>query len=133
MLRPTERMQKPRNASVKFILLFPKEKCLKGYIRLLKGEVENTHLHSHPVVYCTCHAARETLLSGFLPVGLAHPAAQLAFHASSRDGNSVPLLLGHNYSFAFHPSHILWVCARQPTEEGNKKREQKSEVNAEKN
>lgn len=69
----------------------------------------------------TCHTAGETLLSGFLPVRLTHPAAQLALCSSSRDGDGVPLVLGHDHGLALHPSHVFWICACQPTDKQREK------------
>lgn len=62
----------------------------------------------------TCHAARKTFLSGFLPVRLTHPATQLALCTSGRDGNGVPLVLGDNHRLALNSSHIFRVCTCQP-------------------
>lgn len=70
---------------------------------------------SHAPPYRTCHAAREALLSRPLPVAFAHPAAELTLHPCGGDGNGVPLVLGHDHSFALDPGHILRVRARQPT------------------
>lgn len=69
------------------------------------------------VLQPTSHAAGETLLSGLLPVGLAHPAAQLALGPLGRDGNRVPLVFGDNHRFALHSSYILGVGACQPAED----------------
>lgn len=63
----------------------------------------------------TCHAAGKAILSGSLPVGLAHPVTQLALHPVGRDGDRVSLVLGHNHSFTLHSGHIFWVRSRQPT------------------
>lgn len=67
------------------------------------------------IVQPTRHAPWETVLSGFQPVRLAHPATQLALHPSSRDGDGVSLVFGYDHSFALHAGHILWVCTGQPT------------------
>jgi len=62
----------------------------------------------------TCHAAGKTLLSSFLPVGLAHPVTELALRPPSGDGDGVSLALGYNDSLTLHPSHVLRVCPCQP-------------------
>lgn len=93
---------------------------LKSYhsnLPSFKREVENPHLMAKrdiSIQQHTCHAAGETRFSGFLPVRLTHPAAQLALRPSRGDGHSVPLVLGHNHSLAFYSSHVLWVCTSQP-------------------
>lgn len=71
--------------------------------------------HPSPGTYRTRHAPGETLLSRPLPVAFAHPAAELTLHPSGGDGDGVPLVLGHDHSFALYPGHILRVRARQPT------------------
>lgn len=71
--------------------------------------------HGSPGTYRTRHAPGEALLSRPLPVAFAHPAAELTLHPRRGDGDGVPLVLGHDHSFALYPGHILRVRARQPT------------------
>lgn len=71
--------------------------------------------HGPAGTYRTRHAPGEALLPRPLPVAVAHPAAELTLHPRRRDGDGVPLLLGHDHSLALYPGHILRVRARQPT------------------